>query len=120
MPEVKASEGEDSQSNLLPGKMEQNFLKLKILLLKPFTALKWRQSRVKAAGAECVLTVLLDKMSVFEEESCGPRRKGLEGDSPRVGSADPGVPAASADSLQAGLEGQGWLSHFQENTELST
>lgn len=41
-------------------------------------------------------------------------------DSPRVGSAGPGVPAASADSLQAGLEGQGWLSHFQENTELST
>lgn len=82
MPEVKASEGEDSQSNLLPGKMEQNFFKIKkYSWLKPFTALKWRQSRVKAAGAERVLTVLLDKMSVFEEESSGPRRKGLEGQS---------------------------------------
>lgn len=81
MPEVKASEGEDSQSNLLPGKMEQNFLKLKMLLLKPFTALKWRQSHVKAAGAECMLPVLLDKMSVLEEESSSPRRKGVEGQS---------------------------------------
>lgn len=36
---------------------------------------------MKAAGAERVLTVLLDKMSAFEEESSGPRRKGLEGQS---------------------------------------
>lgn len=73
-------------------------------------------------GRERVLTELLDKMSVFEGgESSGPRRKGLEGQSsPRVGSAGPGVPAASADSCSLGWRGQGCLSHFQENTELST
>lgn len=58
MPEVKASEGEDSQSNLLPGKMKQNFFfKLKILLAETFYCPEMQTEPCeKAAGAELVLT----------------------------------------------------------------
>lgn len=67
-----------------------------------------------------MLTELLDKMSVFEGgESSGPRRKGLEGQSsPRVGSAGPGVPAASADPA-AWAGGDRAASHISRRTQSS-
>lgn len=69
---------------------------------------------MKAAGAERVLTVLLDKMSVFEEVQEGRAWK----DSPHVGSAGPGVPAASADSCRLGWRDRAG-SHISRRTRSS-
>lgn len=73
---------------------------------------------MRAAGAERVLTELLDKMSVFE----GGRALLQEGrawkDSPGVGSAGPGVPAASADCCSLGWRDRA-ASHISRRTRSS-
>lgn len=57
-----------------------------------------------------------------QEGSTAPRRKSLGKGSLWWDVHIPGVPAPAlgAGSPQAGLEGEGWLSHCHENRELST